>query len=421
MSVPGLELVPREQFGHELREVIRSEMPLPELALAAARLALRASYLSTEQKQIAMGMIRAWTDYVQQNEATSEDPYAIRRHVTRFAKDIYDGSGEQLALERADISQLSANGVTYESMISELVSPDILRDESVAVYGGTARLALKMLAGVDIQSELPVHDIDAIISSDTDITGKANNYGVDLAGAKIVEGAVQENLPSILANTDCTMNQVAIYKGELLYAPTALADVRQGIIRLNVKRDALFGTEGAAMPSGETYINKKGFYRGLSFLLRGKGQRLAVSNENLEREKHDIGRYWLIMLLVKLLPVKNQQARYDAVGHWHDVATRIGVTEARNPKEFFEELTQLYPETRATNSTASGTNTDSQTRWIIEKLGDRLVDRTCGEKVLDLPETYTPGYIELSKELQSYDMEELLETVRTSIHSVHSG
>ena len=175
------------------------------------------------------------------------------------------------------------------------------------------------------------------------------------------------------------------------------------------------------MPSGETYINKKGFYRGLLFLLRGKGQRLAVSNENLEREKHDIGRYWLIMLLVKLLPVKNQQARYDAVGHWHDVATRIGVTEARNPKEFFEELTQLYPETRATNSTASGTNTDSQTRWIIEKLGDRLVDRTCGEKVLDLPETYTPGYIELSKELQSYDMEELLETVRTSIHSVHSG
>ena len=89
MSVPGLELVPREQFGHELREVIRSEMPLPELALAAARLALRASYLSTEQKQTAMGMIRAWTDYVQQNEATSEDPYAIRRHVTRFAKDIF--------------------------------------------------------------------------------------------------------------------------------------------------------------------------------------------------------------------------------------------------------------------------------------------------------------------------------------------
>lgn len=105
------------------------------------------------------------------------------------------------------------------------------------------------------------------------------------------------------------MNQVAIHNGELLFTDQTLNDTKEGNIRLIGSDDPLFGPDGIILTDGNVYLNQKRLYRGISFLLRGKGKRLIISQENIEAEKDNIGRYWLIILFMKILPIEDEGRR----------------------------------------------------------------------------------------------------------------
>lgn len=418
MSEAFEALSPKATFGSELRDVVRGDTPLARLPLACARIAL-GSAISVNEKRQALRVIHDWTNYAEVHGVSDHDPYTIRRHITAFAKEHFSAPVVSIDLLQENIECVGSEGQTYSDILSSIVSPEILYDRDVALYGGTARLALKMLAGVDISSELPLHDVDAIFSTDANISDKAHKYTVELTGAKMVEGDIESRISTMLANVDCTMNQVAIHNGKLIYTEQALSDIQQGIIRPIIRYDSLFGADGVVYDGDKPYIDKKNIYRGLSFLLRGKGNGLAISRENLEQEKYNIGRYWQILLLVKLLPMKDSEARYRAIGHWHDIARRLEVTETESPASFFTELSAMYPETRATNTVAGTPNMDSQVRWIAEKLVNRGLDKVFGASGYTLPETYTPYVLRRSDTFQDYDMHELIEAVRTSGHAGH--
>ena len=377
------------------------------IATAVARAICR-SDIAVERKTAGLRFVQSWARYCREHRFISgDDPFAIRYHVAQFAaQELGEFQGSEPLLE-VDLSEISRHGVAYEDIISQHTSAEILADPDVAIVGGAARLALKMFAGVDVTAELPISDIDAVISTRSpSVAEKASQYGIDLTGAKIVDGDMRSALDRLATNFDCTMNQAAIYRGKLLYSERGLADVREGNIRVIAKNDPLFGSEGVVLPDGNVYLNRVGFYRGLSFLLRGKGRQLIVSRENIEREKNAIGRYWQILLFVKLLPIQDDTARYQAIGHWHELASRLGVTESPDPESFLGELMTAYPETYAGKKRAFDAN--GQARWIVGRLIGEVTSRLYEREEFVSPATYTEAHLSLAESFSPYDYESFL-------------
>ena len=397
-----------------LRNAAKVESELPNLPLKYAEIVRsQTTYLDSELRGQAIKLIHKWISYAEQHNVSDSDPFSVRYHVTRFAEETFGKQRERINLQEIDVGEVSHKGKTYQELIEPYVSSEILNDENVAIIGGTARLALKMHAGVEIQDELPISDVDIVVSTDADIPGKARQYKVDLSGAKIVDGDVRAALPSLITNFDCTMNQVAVHNGKLIFPDRALEDIKNGNIRLIAKDDPLFGSGGAVMPNGNVYLNRNGFYRGLSFLLRGKGKHLIVSQENVEAEKNNIGRYWLVILFVKILPMKDESARKNAIAHWHDIARRIGSTKTENPESFLKELMGQYPETRAYSGAEGVFDANAQVRWIIGKLTSKAVDEIYGSEIATLPSTYTEADLELSESVMDYDSDSFMRTVKS--------
>jgi len=404
MEMPDKPQPTWKQLADTLRDTVKNSADLPALPLECARIALRSDLLDKPQKKRAAELVRGWGNYVLEHEVPADNPFAIRYHIASFAEQTFGQEHTHTTLYEVDINEAAQNGLTYRELIESYVNPDVIDDEHVALVGGASRIALKMYAGVGIESEIPINDIDAIISASADVPAKAEQYGIDITGAKIVDGDVRTGIAKLMTNFDCTMNQAVIHNGKLIFTERALQDVREGNIRLIGKNDPLFGSEGSVMPDGNVYLNRTGFYRGLSFLVRGKGERLIVSQENLEREKGSIGRYWLILFLVKILPMKDEAAQYDAIGRWHEIAQRLECTEATDPEAFFLELMEKYPGTNATNTNDGTYDAQAQTRWLIGKLTSRSAEEvTGGVNTPCLPETYTPANIELDDSFPDYN------------------
>lgn len=408
----------RKILSDTLHDAAKVESELPNLPLKYAEIVRsQTTHFDTEIRKQAIELIRKWISYAEQHTVSDADLFSVRYHISQFAQETFGKEREFIALQSVAIDNISHKGKTYQETIEPYVSPEILHDKDVAVIGGTARLALKMHTGVEIQDELPISDVDIVVSTNADISAKARQYKIDLSNAKIVDGNVQEALSNLITNFDCTMNQVAVHDGKLFFPDRALEDVQEGNIRLIAKDDSLFGSEGVVMPDGNVYLNRGGFYRGLSFLLRGKGKRLIVSQENLEAEKNNIGRYWLVLLLVKILPMKNEDARRAAIAHWHDVAHRIGSTQASDPESFLKELMAQYPETRVSSGTEGAFDTNAQVRWLIGKLTSKAVDEMYGPEITKVPSTYTEAHLELSSNVADYDFYSFTQTVKTILES----
>jgi len=396
----------REIIANELKQITRSEASLASLPLKYVGIVReQTTHQDSEVRSRTVNLVRDWVNYANEHNPTEDDPFSIRYHVARFAAETFGHKREHADLRGVDIHDVASEGKSYQDIISRFVSTDILSDNNVAIVGGTARLALKMYAGVEISDEIPISDVDIVASTNTDIASKAKEYGVDLSGAKIVEGDVRLALPDLVTNFDCTMNQVAVCSGNLLFTDQALVDIRDGNIRIIAKDDPLFGSEGVVMADGNVYLNRNGFYRGLSFLLRGKGKRLIVSQENIEAEKDNIGRYWLVMLFVKIMTMKDDEARRNSIAHWHEVALRIGSTEAKTPESFLNELREQYPEMKSYGTKENSFDNDAQARWIIGKLAKKAVNTIFDPRSIDLPQTYTAANLELSENTEEYDYE----------------
>lgn len=395
-----------------LNSATKGEKHLPNLPLKYAEVVRsEISYLDAEKRGEAVGLIREWVAYAQKHGVTETDTFSVRYHLSKFAEEAFGKHREHIPLEKVPIGTVTHEGASYEETIAPYVSPEIVRDPNVAVIGGTARLALKMYAGVPIDEELPLSDIDIVASTNADIPETAKKYHVELAGTKVIDQVTEKSLSDLITNFDCTMNQAAVHNGELFFPERALQDVKEGNIRLVAKDDPLFGSEGVVLPDGNVYLNRNGFYRGLSFLLRGKGKRLIVSKENIELEKNNIGRYWLVMLFVKIMPMQNKEACRDAIAHWHEIAHRMGATQTENPEAFLHELMEKYPETKMYSSAAGSFDINAQVKWLIGKLTSRAVDRVLGEETTILPETYTEANLELSDTTPPYDFESFARAV----------
>ncbi len=408
------DLEERREFRNHLQDVVTSEERLGNIALGLVK-AIHRFPINGDKKQASLELVRAWVNYVKDNDVPEDNPYAIRYHITQFAAKELGEVHTFGELHEVDLAQLIQDGVSYEEILSAHVSPDILYDQDVAIVGGAARIALKMHAGVDIRTELPINDIDAVITAETDdVSKKADSYGVDLTDTKIVDGDVRTALEGLVSNVDCSINQVAIHNGKLLFSQKALEDIKEGTIRLLAKNDPLFGAEGVILSDGHTYINRVGFYRGLSFLLRGKGDRLKVSQENIDREKDSIGRYWQILLFVKLLPMQDEEARYKAVGHWHDIAHRLGVTKSVGPEEFLAELMKKFPDTSAGSKNTY--DAVAQARWIVERLINSAIGRLYDTEEFVSPETYTEADLTLSETIADYDYRSFLKAAQ-AVHT----
>jgi hypothetical protein len=323
--------------------------------------------LSAEQKKNVIVVIKNWINYVKGNNLQSmADPFTVRFHLNEFAKREFGQPKEPVQFETIELENLKSDGKSFREIISEVTNGDILDNKEVSIYGGTARLALKIFAGVDVSSELPINDIDLITNSKNP-EEIAKKYEVDLAGTKIIDGDLLEATKDLADNVDCTMNQVAIIDGKLFYTKQALEDVQNGVIRLLGKNDPLFGSEGIQLSDGNIYLTRSGFYRTLSFLLRGKGEKVLVSKENLEREKDNIGRYWIVMLFVKLLKMQDKEKLDEAVVNWYLIAKQIGSTNTNSPFEFLNELLIKFPE-MANYGKEDRFDANAQVRWLIGKL-----------------------------------------------------
>lgn len=407
------KISPEKELSEQLRDATRETNNLAGLPLAYAR-AIRANttHLDSQVRKRALELIRAWVTYAEKHAVSEKNLFSIRYHITKFAAENFDTPKEKTTLREVSIAGINAPPHEYSNIIDQAASKDILTDPAIAVVGGTARLALKMHAGVSWDDELPLNDIDAVISASSDVTAVAKKYAVDLTGAKIVDGNLRDALPGLITNFDCTMNQVAVYEDALLFSEQALKDIKEGNIRIIGKSDPLFGSEGERMPDGNVYIYNNGFYRGLSFLLRGKGKRFIVSRENIEQEKDAIGRYWLVMLFVKLLPMKKADARKSAIAHWYDIAYRIGATKTMNPTAFLEEQLAQYPEMKFYNQESHAYDAEAQVRWLIGKLTKKAAYAVYGPTQKSLPATYTESAIELSPDVMDFDIEKFMEAVR---------
>lgn len=401
MSVSQEMQLERRELRNYLQDIVEDQPEPAMLPIVLAR-AMHASGVDVNRQRAGLDIVRNWVDYASECQVQSDNPFAIRHHISRFAAQELGEQRSYETLQEVDITGLQSNGLSYVEALSRQVSPSILADPDVALIGGAARLALKMHAGVDVRAELPISDVDAVMTSKTkDVAQKAAEYTIDLSGAKIVDGDVRSALDSLATNFDCTMNQAAVYDGRLFFSERALRDVKDGAIRLVAKNDPLFGSEGVRLADGNVYVNRVGFYRGLSFLLRGKGDHLVVSQENIEREKDAIGRYWQIMLLVKLLPMKDEVARAQAIGQWHQIAYDMGSTETSNAEEFLDELAEAYPNSRGGNKQVFDAN--AQARWIINKLVNQAVLSLYEQEEFTPPATYTEAALSRPVTFAEYD------------------
>jgi hypothetical protein len=392
-----------------LKEAFRMEAgkgeQISELPLQFAKEWKRQSVGLTEgQQKRGFAILRAWVTYAEEHKLeASMDPFDIRFHLEQFSKQEFLEKKEPLRINRVDLRELGKMEVAYREQIAAATNPEISNDPSVAIIGSSARLALKMLTHVDPGSELPLKDIDIVTNAENP-NETAKKYGVDLAGIKVVQGNMPERLAAILSyGIDCTMNQVAVYQDQIYYADAAYEDVREGNIRLAGKEDPLFGSEGIALPNGQAYILESGFYRTLSFLIRRKGERIIVSKENIEAEKKNIERYWLVLLSVKLAPMKDRVARDEAINAWFAIAKDMGSTETASPLDFLEELIGKFPH-MSTYGTQAAQSPAEQIRWLIGKLTTTAIEKIGNAEPKKLPATYTPQNIEFPRDMQVFDL-----------------
>jgi len=148
-------------------------------------------------------------------------------------------------------------------------------------------------------------------------------------------------------------------------------------------------------------------------LLRGKGSEVVVSQENIDAEKENIGRYWLVLLFVKIFNMSDEGKKEEAVLQWYQVAKDIGSTESASPEAFFTELTEKFPGF-SYGKKDNDFDLEAQTRWLIGKLVHRGQESVTGTKSFDeqsLPQSYTPANIILREYEGQSDLGEFWNTV----------
>ena len=394
-------------MSEKLRTAIYDkENSLDGLPVTVANVIRQDTELSYEQKKEAIQIVRRWLDYVKKYNVTSENPYVLRSHLESFASDNFPTENIDVSeqIQSESISSIKTlDGRTPSQLLEEVTDTSILNDERVIVYGGVARTILKAFATRDdsslpssfIESELPISDVDMMIVGDENASDIASHYGSDLSGTKIVQDP-QKEIERYFGMVDITMNQAVVHNGELYYTEQGLQDVRNGLIRAQGSDKPLFDRDSVLLPDGNVYLLRGGFYRTLSVLLRGRGTEVVVSQENIDAEKENIGRYWLVLLFVKLLKMPRGAHQDEAILQWHQIAKDIGSTDTVSPADFLKELIGKFPGF-SYGQKDGNFDTEAQTRWLISKLTHRGEEFVTNIKPGSggVSQTYTPANLKL--------------------------
>ncbi len=403
--------------------VQNKETVITDIPLKIAQMIKSDESLTFEQKQEAVTLVRAWCDYAAEHEEIEHDPFLLRTALEQFASTAFAPKNESNPVVLHEV-HLSEAAFPESKSINEMFGSELARacvDERVILYGGVARaiakahlVAIGKCPEAFFLPELPISDVDLMVVAKERVAVDevAAEYGSDLSGTKVVT----EALPAIerqLEETDVTLNQVAVHNGVLYMSEGFLTDTQSGTIRLASKEKPLFGSDNIPLPNGESYILRSGFYRALAVLLRGRGKEIVVSQENLDAEKEHIGRYWLVLLFVKLLKVNDMARRNEAILQWHQVARDIGSTTTSSPAEFLRELQAKFPEYTGFKKNGAF-DIEQQTRWLIGKLVSRGRDDVLGTATgYVVPESYTPANISLRPYEGSRDLTDFWQEINS--------
>ncbi len=342
-----------------------------------------------------------WTLYCKANKVRFDNVFILRFHLQEFAYSVFNETPRQVELFSIDIDmeELSYKGIPFNKILSNATNPNILYDNDIAIYGGVARTLLKIFVGVPIESELPLYDVDVIARIVPGIEKKMESYGIDLAGAKMTarESLLDEFQHVLSSGVDCTMNETAIIGGKLFYSRQAYEDIWKGEATFIPKNDSLFGVSAVGMSDGSVYLHKTSIYRGLAYLVREKISRFRISNENLQQELPLMWRYWIIILFVKIIPMKNVQARDSAVLNWYYIARDLQATNTKSPMAFLKELLSMHPEmVHLIKPKTKSETPQQQLQWLITKLCDTAVEKIFPNDVRQYPEARSFMNISLS-------------------------
>lgn len=379
---------PFEPMWKNLKEVPKRE-PFQDMAIAAAEVVARDPELPIEKKRYLLEIVRAWSEYAEENLVLPGDHDLIRWHLDQFAQRYFGPEHAEVpeVLESSIDGLTVPTGESFSEYVNTLAGENIVDNPGRGVYGGVSRLALRMLAassegaadesyeGVNV--DFPPSDLD-IIRTKEDVQRQSGLLGAaELVGTKIVPD-FPGSIPGLLAEVDFSINQSVVHEGKLFYTEQALEDIRTGTLRFSDKKNGLFSAGTETLPDGRQFVNRVGLYRAFSFLLRGKARQLPIHTDNLSYEAPLLGRYWLIILYLKLYPIKDEARRETAVSGWFNLAKRLRVTDKETPDDFLMELDTEYPEMRSLlkpkQEQLSHEEMEAQARYLAGKLINRSVD-----------------------------------------------
>lgn len=410
----------------KIPEVVRNKnIELEDLALIVAKEIRTANDLTFEQRKKLLGLVRKWSEYVKENGVDQSDVLSVRYHLLEFSKNNFVHKKEEIEkgvkLQSVPIDGLELpDGSSFKDYINKnFEEGDIFSDEHTAIYGGIARLALKLhISKKDpsydshlIDSELPINDVDVVV----DDKSVGNKYKSGIAGTRVVKD-LKEYTQAYYQTVECTINQALIYKGELLFTEDALQDNITGELHFIEKEETLFNPDSLVLEDGKVFVTGKGFYRALAYLLRHKAHKISLYQDNLDFLKKN--KYTWASPLPKILFLKNQEARNRAINEWHSLAKSLGVTSSNNPTEFLEEIIAENPSIVNYNFKTEENNAE-EIRWIINqflKSGVRSV----------IPDTYPKGMgnevitIDMRElDVEGHDLKEFYEKVNSTFRNAH--
>jgi hypothetical protein len=299
-----------------------TNIELEDLALIVAKEIRTANDITFEQRKELLALVRKWSEYVKNNGVDQSDVLSVRYHLLEFSKNNFAHKRDELEkdvkLQSVPIDGLELpDGSSFKDYINRnFEEGDIFNDEHTAIYGGIARLALKLHASQKdpsydarlIDSELPIHDIDVVV----DDKNVGNKYKSGIAGTRVVRD-LKEYIQTYHQTVECTINQALVYKGDLLFTEDALQDNTTGELHFIERDETLFNPDSVVLEDGKVFVTGKGFYRALAYLLRHKAHKLSLYQDNLDFLKKN--KYTWASPLPKILFLKNPETRNRAIIH----------------------------------------------------------------------------------------------------------
>jgi hypothetical protein len=315
------------------------------------------------------------------NLQNSVDFLLLKFHIENFAKEFFNKNElfeeiphGQIRIEPTLIAEL---GIDHHWCFT----PD------AALYGGAARSVLKKVFGCSLENELPLSDLDPIIFANS-IDGYKKLTNVSDTKILLGKNKEKEIVTNMLFNTDITMNQAVIYNGSLYFSEQATKDITLSTIRGTGKKQLGIFEPESTIYQGTSFFYRNGFYRALAFLLSEKGDGIATSYENIIQEGSVMGRYWIILLVVKIMKIQNLLKRDLAIHNWYHLAHTFKATDSGSPRDFLCELLARYPEMKKsfTEKIIGESSPSQQITWIMNRALNVFLNKTIFPKEYVFPE-----------------------------------